>query len=1805
MLKQKRWVIPVLMAALVLIAAVSGYFLSLPQGNELPASLTIAPEGITVTGLGARDAIPGETSFVVESAFSVTEAQLRGLLEVDPPVPYALSGSGKRWVLTPEGGLAQDTVYTFRVKSTAGKPLASFAFQTRGSLLIESTYPANGDSVRAELAEGDGVSTRTGIEMTFNVPGVSVDGYFEILPEVAGSFVSHEHTVTFVPAAPLAPDSIYRVTLKAGLKSPDGIALKEDYSFSFETHAEERGEERTPLRLGERYVKTVLPGDLPSVALWVDNEALLDRELTVRLYKFPGINSFGKEVRAYYDWYETRYGKKEDYRVAPDSLEMVTEFTSPLLRAQSGDYFVPLPKTLAEGQYLVETYAPPLTDEPAGTNPAPAADEAVDKSIPISAPQPDSAQSTAPEAPVEQEPQQPGKDVPGTLSARSMSAVLLAEPDAEDAAPIDAVSGEPVQQLLQIANISVYTQSVGGDTLVWLNDPVTAGAMPGVRVVCEDAVTGTKQEGESDENGLVRLMTGEKQNGYLSVVRDGSPIWADKLSLAPEEESPLDERYYSALYTDRELYQPEDTVKLWGTVRPRHVTSPVPEALYAVLRTGWPESEVLRVPLTIGEDGAFEGTLPLSGLASAYYTLAIAPGALPAPDSPAEDGQEKEPSFDYYLQKGIQVQVYEKPAFRISVETDKEFYQFKERISFAVEAAYYDGTPLSGGELRMAGDSLLFENGQEETVFTLGQDGRATVRATLMPQSNGSAPYWQPLNLGYWISNSNPEDVSISTSGSILALPSKVAAELTSALSKPDEGRLTVKTALLDTARLVEGRNDPIPYPARGRETAFGRLAGETVDMDVSVLVHKVTYTEKQVGSTYDSVNKETVPVYEYERAEALMQTLRGRTKGGELVFEELPFVNTETESYWFELRMDGGILGEVAATEDQLMKLQNPQQPPTYRFFPTGETARYGVGEEFTVGLYNNNVKTENAGRVLCSVLQRRVLDTGVFETDTKTLSLSEEEIPGVWLAGAYFDGRHVYPIRQESVSYAYEEKTLALTVKSDKEAYRPGETAKVELTVTDADGKPAAAAACLGVVDEAQLALAGQELRLADQLYNVLSYPNLVQSSSYSEEQRPIPNTGGGGGMEYGIMEEAAMDKATPNTAGAGETDVRANFLDTAYFAPVKVGADGKATVEVVLPDNVTGWRFTAAAITEDLSAGDTRGNTATSLPFYLTPLLSDAYRTGDSFAVAVGAAGTGLAPETAVAYGVDVKDASGASVFSGKKEGVGGARVALPIGTLPAGAYTATLTGQAGALADAVELPFLVRESGLTVQIYESGLALPQVDKVKAVKYPVRVTVYDERRATYMDALSWLAGQDGQRTEILAAAYRARVLQNALRPEEERGRILMDERLETIQTESGGAKALQNGEADAALTARLLLASPTLLRTEQAKGYFERVLASPAATETSRVMAYVGMAALGEPVLLDLGRILNDYGESLSDAETLYLGAGLALLGDTTAAETLFDGIRGFNHEGGLAWMAGDGTAESSLDTTAAALVLSSILHRDTAAGFAAYLMGQPSAQRGQPAGEPYHLALLTYCENMGEPLETDRAKFSYLDSEGLTKEVSVDENGFATLTLGAAQMESSGLRTVSGKLLASVLYEGIPENPKSGDLRVTAQKRMVNLSGEPVETLRVGDRVRVELTFTFDPSAPEGSYNLTDVLPAGLRFVPGTIAAARTEGCYSQVRNEEQLVRGLLTRVKPVTLSQADQEKAQAELEERGEEVIAEPETASGASGNPNVYKVAYYAVAVLPGIYTDEGVWLTPIEQNLSARSGEGRVEIAD
>jgi uncharacterized protein YfaS (alpha-2-macroglobulin family) len=168
--------------------------------------------------------------------------------------------------------------------------------------------------------------------------------------------------------------------------------------------------------------------------------------------------------------------------------------------------------------------------------------------------------------------------------------------------------------------------------------------------------------------------------------------------------------------------------------------------------------------------------------------------------------------------------------------------------------------------------------------------------------------------------------------------------------------------------------------------------------------------------------------------------------------------------------------------------------------------------------------------------------------------------------------------------------DKMLNLEIISNKKEYKPRESASYTILARNADGAPVSGAeVSLGVVDEAIYSVSPDFAgNIKNEFYGmryntVETHLSIAYSFMGFAGDKPL----------YLARNKPAYQLADfKNDGELVQPTIRRNFKDTAFWQPdVITGPDGKATVKVTLPDNLTTWRATARGVTADTKVGATK--------------------------------------------------------------------------------------------------------------------------------------------------------------------------------------------------------------------------------------------------------------------------------------------------------------------------------------------------------------------------------------------------------------------------------------------------------------------------------------------------------------------------------------------------------------------------------------------------------------------------------------
>lgn len=245
--------------------------------------------------------------------------------------------------------------------------------------------------------------------------------------------------------------------------------------------------------------------------------------------------------------------------------------------------------------------------------------------------------------------------------------------------------------------------------------------------------------------------------------------------------------------------------------------------------------------------------------------------------------------------------------------------------------------------------------------------------------------------------------------------------------------------------------------------------------------------------------------------------------------------------------------------------------------------------------------------------VLSHQVVD---FATNSSTVDvpITADMAPTVYLSvallkpGAGADAVAAYKLGYVQLPVNPGAHALTVSLTPDKPALGPGESVNFAVNTTDAGGKGVAAEVSLALVDQAILNLADER---AQPIFAAFYGPRALGL-----------NTGATLGVSINVANQAFSLTAPGGKGGGGGGDdsaagnIRSRFENTAFWkADVQTGADGKASVSVKLPDNLTTWRLNARGVTADTLVGEGTTTVVTQRDLVLRPVAPRFFTAGDS--------------------------------------------------------------------------------------------------------------------------------------------------------------------------------------------------------------------------------------------------------------------------------------------------------------------------------------------------------------------------------------------------------------------------------------------------------------------------------------------------------------------------------------------------------------------------------------------------------------
>ncbi|HSL97141.1 MAG TPA: Ig-like domain-containing protein, partial [Candidatus Deferrimicrobiaceae bacterium] len=1071
----------------------------------------------------------------------------------------------------------------------------------------------------------------------------------------------------------------------------------------------------------------------------------------------------------------------------------------------------------------------------------------------------------------------------------------------------------PAQAVLQIRTLSAYAVTTDTRSVAWVNDLGSLEGVGGAVVASADG----RQLGVTAADGLAEFPTPERLMPRLSdswwapwptvvsitapggrwiVAALGAPTgsWLDWQNNRPSAADQPSNRYWLLLETDRGEYRQTDTIHAWGVARLRADRS-VPDAMELRLypAEGRPEVPLARVPVKASASGTFALDVPVATLSLGTYVLAL-----------FVDGRETISTWLY-------VTVIRKPSYRLEISTDKHVYLDGEPMAITIRASFFDGTTLPNAQLRVVSEGESRDEANLSRTVTTDADGYATV--TLAARYlDRDREGWS--HQGIRVSPVNPEEGDISDRISVMVFASRA---WLAGQAKIDGTTITAsgRLSLVDfaginaavAARTWSWDSDPAGQPIGG-----GRVT--------ATLIEHVT-TVRQTGTEYDFIEKKVVPVYRYDYSERTVGTYE-TTTAADGSFRFTLAAPTKSDDYTIVLRAADDAGRQIRET----LWVDSPEglEPGFLSYLLPGggcggtPSTTVGLGESVVLTLHDGDGSVASEGRFLFLVASGGLVDAVVSGDSTIRRTFRDGLLPGFTVRVVQARGAG-YVTADANVRPDLGDLRVTVGLAPDRERYAPGDTAAVKVTTTGPDGSPVAADVVLQGVDEKLYAIGAASV--GDPTATLF---------------RPID-----AGFLQGAVTHSAMRTLEGGCGATGGEGGREDFGDSVTFQLVRTGADGRATATFKLLDDLTSWRITAFAITNDLRTGRGSVKLPVSLPFFVEAVLAPDYLVGEQPILRVRAYGDALRAGDDVAFTVS---APSLGLAETRVSGTAFEPVRIPLPKLTQGDHRITIAGRgpATALRDT-----LVR----VVHVIPTRMAGFQTryDALTAAYQPpggeglTRYLIVDAGRGSLIPLLDELTSSTSARFDRAFAAELAR-------------RTLIDGYgvdpatlpsvdFDVTRYQRGLVALLPYSSGELELTALATLVAPERLNGSQVREWLDDEGASALSTREREIVVLAALAGLGDDVLDDLRSFEP---ADLTIREQLWLALGFAAAGDENAARAIERQLLDAHGQRFGPWVRLEvgSSLEDTLEGAGLLLVLASRLGERFAPDVARYLADHPS-------------------------------------------------------------------------------------------------------------------------------------------------------------------------------------------------------------------------------------------------------------------
>jgi uncharacterized protein YfaS (alpha-2-macroglobulin family) len=801
------------------------------------------------------------------------------------------------------------------------------------------------------------------------------------------------------------------------------------------------------------------------------------------------------------------------------------------------------------------------------------------------------------------------------------------------------------RKLLVVSEYNLTLKRSWGEMWVWATDLAAGQPAGGLKLTVVDSDGTALASATTDAEGLARFSPSGASEVYVVAQEPfamAGTAWDWSAGISPwdfglETEAAYP-RHRAHVYTDRPIYRPGQTVYFRGVVR-------MEDDVQYSLPTG--RRVEVSVYDAVGEE-IYREMLPLDEFGAFHGELALAEGAsLGGYHLNARLGE------DFFVAM-FQVAAYRPPEFEVTVTPRKTELAAGQSTKADVEVSYFFGGPVAGAavEWRVLPTPYRFEPAQFGRYdFTDDED----------PWVCRWCWWWEEPASEFVLGGSGSTDAEGRLT---VVLPTEV---------MTGGQRLTVEATVYgQDGQVISGRGDVVVHKGEfyvglapqqyvgevGEEIAVDvvtvdwegeRLPNQKLAVEVIRREWVNTFVENESGGGRWEWETEDTLVYSGElttdaRAEGVVAFTPDEGGSYRVVVgvpspSSLPMGGTEEgirSSTWVW----------VSGAEYVSWRRQNNDRITLISDKTTyvpGETAEILIPSPFA-GEHWAWITVERGG-VLTQEVLRLESNSTVFR-----LPITADHAPNIYVSAVIFKGvDETERVATHKVGYVLltvepVEQTLSVTLTPGTGQAEPGDTVTFDVLARDAEGRPVQAAFSLDLVDKAVLSLQPRTPNAINEAFygrrglGVTTYSGLTISVNRLMEEEveeleegalgvgggvDIPPTGGGEGEAPPAaptpVAEAPADEADKERGARAAlppgVELREEFEDTAFWdATVVTDGDGRATVEIELPDNLTTWVFRGVGATADTEVGEGTVELLVTKPLLVRPVTPRFFVVGD---------------------------------------------------------------------------------------------------------------------------------------------------------------------------------------------------------------------------------------------------------------------------------------------------------------------------------------------------------------------------------------------------------------------------------------------------------------------------------------------------------------------------------------------------------------------------------------------------------------